>query len=263
MFHTTCISRILVLFLTLSTLQAEKLEQFVFENPPFASCHASTLTETTSGALLCAYFAGTDEGAGDVGVWLSERTENSWSPPRLIAQEEGVPAWNPVLFTTPSGEILLFYKLGENPRSWSGMMKRSFDEGKSWSKEESLPAGVIGPVKNKPLLIDQKKFVCPSSIETWHRWGCWMDITSDGGKKWTKSSPINLKDDLYGIIQPTIFLTSEGDLRLLARSRMRRICTALSKDGGSTWTEALPTELPNPNSGIDAIKLHSGQILLV
>ncbi len=257
----TCILFLCCLF---STLSAEMVEEFVFENPPFASCHASTITQTASGTLLCAYFAGSEEGAKDVAIWLSARSSKGWSAPRLITKESGAPCWNPVLFTTPSGEILLFYKVGLHPSSWSGALIRSYDEGKSWTTVENLPAGVIGPTKNKPLLLENGTLLCGSSVESWRRWGCWMDISKDQGKTWTKSDPINLKDNLFGIIQPTLFYTPEGTLRLLARSyRTGHICTATSEDGGITWSEAVETKLPNPNSAIDAVRLQSGQILLV
>ncbi len=247
-----------------SCLSAEILEEFVFENPPFASCHASTLTQTSSGTLLCAYFAGSEEGAIDVGIWLSVRTSKGWSTPCLIVKESEAPCWNPVLFTLPSGEVLLFYKVGLRPSSWSGAIKRSYDEGKNWSSVENLPAGIIGPVKNKPLLLDNGTLLCGSSIESWHRWGCWIDMTADQGKTWSKSYSINLKDNVFGIIQPTLFFTPEGKLRLLARSHnVGYICTSISEDEGKTWTNAAATTLPNPNSAIDAIRLHNGQILLV
>ncbi len=253
----------LLLLALASTLSAEMVEEFVFENPPFAFCHASTLMQTDSGNLLCAYFAGSGEGEKDVGIWLSVRSEKEWSAPCLIAQEPEAPCWNPVLFTLPSGEILLFYKVGPHPTCWSGVIRRSHDEGESWSAPESLPAGVIGPVKNRPLLLGDGTLLCGSSIETWRRWGCWIDITSDGGTSWSKSSPINLKGSLFGIIQPALFFTPEGQLRLLARSHNTGfICMASSNDHGKTWTEAIPTDLPNPNSAIDAIQLQNQQILL-
>ena len=252
-----------VLFLC-SILSAEIIQEFLFENAPFTSCHASTLVQTRSGKLLCAYFAGSEEGEKDVGIWLSVKTASGWSAPRLIAKDPEAPCWNPVLFALPSGDILLFYKVGPHPSCWSAVMKRSQDEGESWSSSDDLPAGVIGPVKNKPLLLEDGTLLCASSVESWRRWGCWIDITSDEGASWSKSGPINLKDHLYGIIQPTLFFTPEGKLRLLARSnKIGRICTATSNDHGKTWTEAIPIDLPNPNAAIDALQLQDGRILLV
>lgn len=241
-------------------------EEFIFLEAPFASCHASTLSQTASGDLLCAWFGGTEEGVQDVTIWLSKLDDKSlsWSSPRQVAEADGVPCWNPVLFTLPSNEVLLFYKAGRNPHQWSGILKRSYDEGITWTDEESLPAGVIGPVKNKPLLLDNGELLCGSSIESWRRWGCWIDITSDRGQTWTKSTPINVPSQLFGIIQPTLFFKDEKTLKMLARShQLDVICTAESKDQGRTWSAAEPTNLPNPNSGIDAVRLSEGPILLV
>jgi len=36
-----------------------------------------------------------------------------WKPPVLVDRESDVPLWNPVLFKMPDGELLLFYKIGE------------------------------------------------------------------------------------------------------------------------------------------------------
>ena len=59
----------------------------------------------------------------------------------------------------------------------------------------------------------------------------------------------------YGLIQPTLFHTG-GRVLALCRSRgIGFVCQAESRDGGETWSEARPTELPNPNSGIDAVTL--------
>ncbi|MCI0381515.1 MAG: exo-alpha-sialidase [Chlamydiae bacterium] len=239
-------------------------EEFIFTNPPFASCHASTLTQTDSGLLLCSWFGGSEEGASDVAIWLSILDQGEWSFPRKVAAANGVPCWNPVLFTMPSNELLLFYKAGKNPQQWSGFLKRSCDEGINWSEEKSFPAGVIGPVKNKPLLLQDGTLLCGSSIESWMRWGCWIDITSDNCQSWSKSTPINVKSQLFGIIQPTIFFAENGLLKLLARShQIGFICIAQSQDQGKSWSPAKPTTLPNPNSAIDAVNIADGRILVV
>lgn len=263
-----CFMKWLLSSFFLSTLAIAELKvvrsSFIFDKAPFDSCHAATLTETQSGKIICAWFAGSEEGAKDVTIWQSILEKGAWTKPKKIAEEVGVPCWNPVLFTTPlKNEVLLFYKVGQHPQVWSGCLKRSSDEGKSWGAKEDLPAGVIGPVKNKPLLINNR-LVCGSSIESYKRWGCWMDITKDFGREWTKSTPINMKDQLFGIIQPTLFVTGDGRVKMLARShQIGKICSSQSFDGGETWEAAKPTSLPNPNSGIDAVKLQNGDVLLV
>ncbi len=238
-------------------------EEFIYSAAPFLSCHASTLTETRSGKLLCAWFGGEAEGRPDVKIWFSDLSEKRWSTPEMIARVESVPAWNPVLFTLPQGEVLLFYKGGPHPTSWSGYLKRSMDDGKSWSTPELLPAGVFGPVKNKPILLKDGTLLCGSSTESWGCWGCWVDITQDGGRTWKKSDPINLPDQPFGIIQPTLFLTGEGKVKLLARSHQVGYIVSAESSDGVEWSRAVATQLPNPNSGIDAVRLKSGTILLV
>jgi predicted neuraminidase len=239
------------------------LEEFVFSNPPFASCHASTIAETEKGHLLCAWFGGSEEGAPDVKIWTAAR-DSAWNAPKEVTRADDKPCWNPVLFVLPSAEVLLFYKAGPHPTNWSGFLKRSDNHGKTWSEAELLPAGIIGPVRSKPLLLSNGTLLCGSSIESWQRWGCWVDITADGGKTWTKSNPINVESQLFGIIQPSVFFSKSGALRMVTRShQIGAICTAFSTDHGKTWTTAQPTSLPNPNSAVETVNLKDGRVLLV
>ena len=240
-------------------------EEFIFTEAPFSSCHASTLAEVEPGVIEAAWFGGTDEGNKDVGIWVSRCEDGHWSQPAQAAKESGVPCWNPVLFKTPNGPVLLFYKAGPSPREWSGLLKQSVDGGKIWSEAELLPAGILGPIKNKPLLLADGTLVCGSSVESWRAWACWTELTKDNGKTWNKFGPIEVPGEHDGLIQPTLFLDRQGSLRMLCRSTkaIGKICTSISKDGGKSWSPAKPTELPNPNSGIDAVGLRDGRIVLI
>src|SRR5438105_7109035 len=131
--------------------------EFVFETAPFASAHASTIVETKDG-LVAAWFGGSREGAADVGIWLSRRAKDGWTPPVEAAtgvQPDGTryPCWNPVLFEMPDKMVWLFYKVGPSPRTWWGTARISRDDGRSWGDPQRLPEGILGPVKNKPLQL--------------------------------------------------------------------------------------------------------------
>lgn len=214
--------------------------------------------------MLCAYFAGANEGENDVAIWLSTHDQKNWSEPKQVAAIENRSCWNPVLFTLPSGEILLFYKGGPSPQTWSGFLKRSNSHGKEWSDAELLPAGILGPIRSKPLLLENGTLLCGSSIESWRRWGCWVDITHDLGKTWVKSHPINLATTLLGVIQPSLFKGKDGHLNMVMRPyNTGAICQSNSTDYGHTWSDAVPIDLPNPNAAVEALSLFDGRVILI
>ncbi|HAM10459.1 MAG: sialidase [Bacteroidetes bacterium GWE2_41_25] len=227
------------------------------------SCHASTIISTSDG-LLAAWFGGTEEGNKDVGIWVSSYINGTWSKP--VEAANGIqnklwryPCWNPVLYNSGS-KVLLFYKVGSSPSTWWGMLMTSDDEGRTWSESVRLPKNILGPVKNKPVLLENDELICPSSTEN-DGWRVHMEFTSDFGKTWEKTAPIN--DKATGAIQPTVITHKGGKIQMLCRSTSSHILTSESIDNGYTWSELIPTSLPNPNSGIDAVTLKNGSHLLV
>ena len=247
--------------------------EFIFVGAPFKSCHASTIVELRNRELLAAWFGGTAEGNSDVAIWASRRTSSGWSAPFQLVREPNTPTWNPVLFHSKDGLLWLYYKFGAGPSTWKASRISSTDDGKTWSQPERLPDGILGPIKDKPLVLDDGTIVSGSSVETPKAWEVWIERSTNNGVTWTRSGPIGMSKQPqfsgpstpYGIIQPAIVSLGGKHLRFYARStsNIGFICVADSSDGGVTWTEARKTNIPNPNSGIDALKLHDGRIILV
>ena len=236
---------------------------FLAEDVPFPSCHASTVVQIDDG-LLAAWFGGTAEKNRDVGIWLSRYIEGNWSKPVEVAngiqhKDKRYPCWNPVLYNTGK-KILLFFKVGPSPSEWWGELMTSEDNGITWSQACRLPEDITGPVKNKPLKLDDGYLICPSSIEN-DGWKVHMEFTPDDGLTWERTPPLN-SDDI-STIQPTILLHTDGSLQILCRSTMSGILSSRSIDNGRTWSDLIPTGLPNPNAGIDALTLDDNRHLLV
>jgi predicted neuraminidase len=240
--------------------------EFIFETAPFPSCHASTIAETSSG-LVAAWFGGTAERNPDVGIWLSRFENNRWMPPSEVANGTGFatnrfPTWNPVLFQPKTGPLMLFYKVGPSPSTWWGMMMTSDDAGKTWSKPRRLPDGILGPVKNKSVQLANGDILSGTSVEGAGGWRVHFERSSDLGKTWQATPPVNDGREIAAI-QPSILFLPGGKLQALGRTQQGKIFEIRSDDAGVTWGRLTLTELPNPNSGTDAVTLKDGRQLLV
>lgn len=240
--------------------------EFIYqkEDVKFPSCHASTIEKTDEG-LIAAWFGGTHEKNPDVGIWISRFENGKWTIPVEVAngiQHKTLryPTWNPVLFNF-GDEIILFYKEGPSPGTWWGKYVSSTDNGLTWSRPVRLPEGIAGPIKNKPELLSNGKLICPTSSED-NGWRVHMEFTPDRGLTWERTEALNDGKE-FSAIQPSILKHPGGKLQILCRSKNKFILTSWSSDNGKSWSNLETIELPNPNSGTDAVTLKNGQHVLV
>ncbi len=247
--------------------------EFIYEEAPFPSCHASTIAETPEG-MVAAWFGGTAEGKPDVSIYVSRQVDKKWGAPVLVAdgvQADGTtrfPCWNPVLIQPKAGILMLFYKVGASPQKWWGEFRTSSDHGKTWSAATLLPEGILGPIKNKPVILENGDLLCPTSIETATApsdWRVHFERTTDHGKTWSATAPAPVADGMKEInaIQPSILFHGGNKLQSLGRSRSGKLFETWSEDGGQTWAPLTLMSLPNPNSGTDAVTLKDGRHLLI
>ena len=237
---------------------------FVFDEGPTPACHAATIVVQGDGREVVAWFGGTREGADDVVIWVSGRDigADGWEPPTLAARARGVPCWNPVLFEA-GGRLLLFYKVGPSPQTWSGRVAFSDDGGRTWPERRPLPPGIVGPAKNKPLRLAGGRILCPSSTESHLAWGVWMEETDDDLSTWRKHGPVFVEG--IGLIQPALVPGDDpGHVVALCRTaNAGRVARTESFDAGVTWTPPELIDVPHSNTGLDAVRLDDGRIAMV
>ena len=242
---------------------------FINENAPYPECHASTIVETTPGQLVAAWFGGTKERNPDVGIWVSRQEGGKWLPAVEVANgvpadgSKRLPTWNPVLLQPKQGPLVLFYKVGPSPSTWWGMVMTSPDGGRTWGQPRRLPDGILGPIKNKPVELADGTWLSASSTEgNKDGWLVHFERSRDQGATWEKIGPLK-KGPAFDAIQGSILHHKGGVLQALHRTKQGVIAQTWSKDGGSTWSPLTAIDLPNPNSGTDAVSLADGRQLLV
>ena len=258
----------------------------------FNNCHASSITTLPGGELLTAFFAGLREGERDVGIWLSRTETGIWQMPVRLLAEDGLACWNPVLHGA-GDKVWLFYKVGASVHTWVTRWTVSSDLGRNWALPLALVPGDTlprGPVRNKLIVLSNGEWIAPGSLETEAVWDCFVDISADLGRSWSKYDvPIDHRQhdtvanvdpweglaanalwetDVKrvfkwdGVIQPSLWESAPGRVHMLMRSTRGFIYRSDSSDYGRSWCPAYATALPNNNSGIDVVRLDDGGLVL-
>ncbi|GIW99703.1 MAG: hypothetical protein KatS3mg111_3036 [Pirellulaceae bacterium] len=111
----------------------------------------------------------------------------------------------------------------------------------------------------KPTVLPSGRILLPLYTDTFSI--SIMAISDDQGRTWHASSPLLG----FGAIQPTVLRRRDGTLVAYMRENgvTGRIRVAESVDDGQTWGPVGTTDLPNPGSGLDGVRLRDGRWVLV
>ena len=235
----------------------------------FASSHASNLHALSNGDLVCVWFSGSDEGKSNVAIALSRlpKGERQWTKPVKLSQQAGRSAQNPVLFSAPTGALVLFHTsqiADEGQKNSEVRVLVSQDDGHTWTAPVALfqkPGAFI----RHPLLFGQKKewllpmYYTPEDPTNGQKHYSVMAISKDKGKSWNEY-PI---PHTQGLVQPSVVRLSDKRLLAYFRSRFADwIYQSISQDDGQSWSSPQKTALPNNNSSFQLTRLKNGHLVL-
>jgi predicted neuraminidase len=226
------------------------------------TCHCATLVALRDGDIMAAWFAGSFETAPDQAIYAArfQSRPSRWMPPAIIADTPDHADGQPVLYAHPGGSLWLFFVTiaGRDWKSAQLKLQKSPD-GIRWDAPRMLNDRLGLMFRSKPLILRDGNILLPIYDET--RWQSMSMISTDGGESWRLGEPIVTPP---GNIHPCVVPLSYGRLLAFLRTGGEGgwIWQTTSDDGGWTWQEATPTRFPNPNSGIDLLRLRNGHLVL-
>ena len=241
---------------------------------PVVQNHAAFLAWLPDGRLACAWFAGTLEGKPDISIRLATLAPGAvaWSRADQVSDDPARSEQNPVLFQGPEG-VLLFHTAqpGGGRQEECALILRSLEPAPSgWrsgpGRSIGLPLGSF--VRARVVVRDDGAWLLPLFLckgLPGARWTGSHDtaaaaVSTDRGVTW---SLVEVPEST-GCVHMTI--VPFGGERMVAFFRRRQadfVYRTESADGGRIWSAPEPTDVPNNNSSIAAIRLADGRVALL
>lgn len=224
--------------------------------------HAATICALPDGALMAAWYAGTDAGAKGAAIFGARKPpDDAWGPPVLIADTPGLSEGNPVLYCDAAGALWLFYVTLVADRWDTSQVKyrRSTDEGLTWGDPLLLRSEWGWTTGSKPLTLADGAILLPL-YEV--RGAAFVLRSEDGGRRWQRSDSVETP---HGVLQSALAPLPDGRILMLLPSVAHAdgaLWQSFSEDGGMAWTAVTRAPLPNPSARVDVQALPSGALLL-
>ena len=234
--------------------------ELVFERIPHVPAHhCSTIAEAANGDLVVVWYGGSYESADDQTLFLARRKqgERAWHPPEALIRNSFQPPGNAVVFRAGSDRLCIVWARMEASRplrrggGWGQtrlLFRTSKDNGITWSKDHLFLDGVREGLHNVPISLGSGVLLLPL--------GHSFAGSSDDGLTWERLGAVT------GGGQPTTIQRTDGTLLTLLR-KSPHIMQTESRDDGRTWSQAIASELKNPDSGIAMTRLRHGHLVLL
>ncbi|MCB1021582.1 MAG: exo-alpha-sialidase [Bryobacterales bacterium] len=173
-----------------------------------------------------------------------------------------------LLRSKTSGDLLLFFGKKNSTTDLHFWVRRSSDDGVSWSEATIVNADPGYYVMNNarvvqlrsgrllvPMAWSPEVFAPGTAFKTA------VYFSDDDGRTWKRSSP-DLEAPKRGAMEPGVVELSGGKVLQIIRTQTGKIWRSVSSDGGETWSKAEPWTMTSPESPATIVRLADGRLAL-
>lgn len=206
-----------------------------------------------------------DDASADLAEMISDDGGETWQDRGIVIRHgDAENIMSVSLLRLQDGSIRLFYM---EKRARSGgmtcipMMRRSDDEGESWSEARRLiPHDSYYVMNNdRAIQLNSGRIILPLAFHAWRTGGKMRPgmvlvlFSDDNGETWAESDTILTPDfqveSRTGFQEPGVIELEPGKLLLWIRTALGFQFRSVSCDGGKTWSRAVPDlDFPSPVS---------------
>lgn len=258
-----------------SVVLSELSKSLIDMPPDTPSAHASALTVLPGDHMLAFWWAGSRESGADVQVYLSRWSEGDWGPAQAVVDRERLGRalgfavrriGNPAAWAAPDGRIHL-YVVATGLGGWAAsrvVHLVSADQGRHFEVRRVLPLSPLFNtsvlVRTTPVGLPDGGWWLPTYFELGNKYSMLLAFDRDGEPRWM--TRIGERTTAF---QPAVVQVTATETRAWMRdiSLQRRVQQAVSHDGGETWEDLPPVDLPNHDSSVAALRLREGGFVLL
>ncbi|MEO8242279.1 MAG: exo-alpha-sialidase [bacterium] len=255
----------------LATVSQGRQETFL--PSPAVQNHAAFLHAEPDGAVVCAWFAGSLEGKSDIAIRASVLLpgRDIWGPVATLSRDPDHSEQNPVLFRAPGGQLWLLHcsqPAGNQDECRIRMTSLTRDGTTLTTGTSRLLDLPLGCFIRAPLqVLGDGRWLLPifrCVQRPGQKWTGSHDVaafalSADAGKTWDYQEIASST----GTVHMSPVALGDHMAAFYRRRQADAVHRSESHDGGLTWSAPQPTDLPNNNSSIAAIRLASGEVALI
>ena len=219
------------------------------------------------GSILAAwsefYGGNRDDSAGRISAKISKDGGKTWGERWTMVENTGGENVMSASFLRlkSTGELLLFYLEKNSKTDLRPLVRRSSDEGKTWSEPVTIIRDEGYWVMNNARVVQLSsgRIVCPVAMtekvfEKGHRFRTLCFFSDDEGNTWRRGVGGAVAPK-RGAMEPGLIGKADGTVLQTIRTQTGKQWFSESKNGGDTWSEAAPWTVVSPEAPATLAKM--------